>query len=320
MPDGRRIVTKLANQDDVSVSGLASGHLLRGNGPAFVPTTGLSVSSAGALLANAGTVSLPGLSVTDDPSDGIWQYTPGGIAVVTGAPARVLFNSTQVGISSGSKIVWTSGNVYSTSADTGLTRKSAAVIALTDGSTGAGALSVPTPAAGAGLSLVLSGSAAASGNTNGGNVVLTPGLKSGSGADGVAAVQNGNTRQRFRVYESTSNYIEIGGNWQGTGYSSIGNTNSGGNPLVLQGVGGLYFDGGNVVRLTISGAGLFSLWDGANFVLGTSTGTKWGTATGQKQAWWGATPVVQQVLATGAGATVDNVISLLQTLGLCKQA
>ena len=57
-----------------------------------------------------------------------------------------------------------------------------------------------------------------------------------------------------------------------------------------------------------------------DIALGTGTGTKIGTATGQKLGFWNATPVVQQVLATGAGATVDNVISLLQTLGLCKQS
>lgn len=57
-----------------------------------------------------------------------------------------------------------------------------------------------------------------------------------------------------------------------------------------------------------------------NLILGTTTGTKIGTATGQKLAFWNATPVVQQVLATGAGAAVDDVISLLQTLGLCKQS
>ncbi|MCC6191382.1 MAG: hypothetical protein IT318_20355 [Anaerolineales bacterium] len=59
---------------------------------------------------------------------------------------------------------------------------------------------------------------------------------------------------------------------------------------------------------------------GVNIVLGTTNGTKIGTATGQKLGFWNATPVVQQVLATGGGATVDNVISLLQTLGLCKQS
>ena len=35
---------------------------------------------------------------------------------------------------------------------------------------------------------------------------------------------------------------------------------------------------------------------------------------------YGKTAVAQQVLATGAGKTVDNVISFLQTLGLCKQS
>lgn len=55
-------------------------------------------------------------------------------------------------------------------------------------------------------------------------------------------------------------------------------------------------------------------------VLGTTTGTAIGTATGQKLGFWGATPVVQQVLATGAAATVDDVIGALQTLGLFKQA
>jgi hypothetical protein len=67
-------------------------------------------------------------------------------------------------------------------------------------------------------------------------------------------------------------------------------------------------------------AGAISYGEAVNVAMGTSTGTKWGTATGQKQSWWGATPVVQQVLATGGGATVDNVISMLQTLGLCKQS
>lgn len=74
------------------------------------------------------------------------------------------------------------------------------------------------------------------------------------------------------------------------------------------GLGTVYFDQG----LTIT--------DAKNIALATTTGTKIGTATGQKLGFWNATPVVQQVLATGAGATVDNVISLLQTLGLCKQS
>lgn len=84
---------------------------------------------------------------------------------------------------------------------------------------------------------------------------------------------------------------------------------------------------GSLVDLQIAGitkhkidSTTITIGDGMNYVFNTSTGTKFGTATGQKMSWWNATPVVQQVLATGAGATVDNVISLLQTLGLCKQS
>jgi len=61
-------------------------------------------------------------------------------------------------------------------------------------------------------------------------------------------------------------------------------------------------------------------FDGKNIIAGTTTGIKFGTATGQKIGFWNATPVAQQVLATGAGATSDNIITLLQTLGLCKQS
>jgi hypothetical protein len=65
---------------------------------------------------------------------------------------------------------------------------------------------------------------------------------------------------------------------------------------------------------------ILAFTDACNVSFGTSTGTKLGTSTTQKIGFWNATPVVQQVLATGTGATVDNVITLLQTLGLCKQS
>lgn len=82
----------------------------------------------------------------------------------------------------------------------------------------------------------------------------------------------------------------------------------------------VFSDAGSTKVFSVAATGTATFGEAANVVVGTSTGTKWGTATGQKQGWWGATPVVQQVLATGAGATVDNVIALLQTLGLCKQS
>lgn len=52
----------------------------------------------------------------------------------------------------------------------------------------------------------------------------------------------------------------------------------------------------------------------------TTAGLKVASATDKKLGFWGAAPVAQQVLATGAGATVDNVITALQGIGLFKQA
>jgi len=78
--------------------------------------------------------------------------------------------------------------------------------------------------------------------------------------------------------------------------------------------------GNLTTRLTLDTTGLLTFADAVDMAFNTTTGTKIGTATGQKIGFWNATPVVQQVLATGGGATVDNVISLLQTLGLCKQS
>jgi hypothetical protein len=57
-----------------------------------------------------------------------------------------------------------------------------------------------------------------------------------------------------------------------------------------------------------------------NLIFNTSTGTKIGTATNQKIGFWNVTPIVQPVLATGASKTVDEVITVLQNLGLCKQS
>ncbi len=60
------------------------------------------------------------------------------------------------------------------------------------------------------------------------------------------------------------------------------------------------------------------LGDGINISAGTSAGTRVGTSASQKIGFWNATPVAQQVLATGS--STDQVITLLQTLGLCRQS
>ena len=61
-----------------------------------------------------------------------------------------------------------------------------------------------------------------------------------------------------------------------------------------------------------------TITDGGNIAIGTSSGTKIGTADAQKLAFHGATPIVRAVLATGS--TNDQIITALQTLGLVKQS
>lgn len=80
---------------------------------------------------------------------------------------------------------------------------------------------------------------------------------------------------------------------------------------------------GNAVTINVAG---ITFLDGKNVIAGTSTGTKWGTAVTQKQAWWGTTPVVQPsgVADPAGGLTIDleartaiiAVITKLESIGL----
>jgi hypothetical protein len=75
-------------------------------------------------------------------------------------------------------------------------------------------------------------------------------------------------------------------------------------------------------RLSISATGLFTIADALNIAVGTTTGTKIGTGTTQKLAFWNATPVVQPTAvadATDAASVITQLNALLsrmRTLGL----
>lgn len=154
MPPVYRIVTRIQDQDDFSGS-LTNGYYLKydsGSGTFILDV--LSGSSTNVLV-NGGTVGTSGVGVvavalgtvpTSAPADEVQLYA----ADYTAGDCRV-----QVLTESGAAL-WL----------------------------GNGKLEAKAPASGAGNSLTLAGSAAVSGNTNGGDVTLTPGAKSGSGADG----------------------------------------------------------------------------------------------------------------------------------------
>lgn len=58
--------------------------------------------------------------------------------------------------------------------------------------------------------------------------------------------------------------------------------------------------------------------EGGNVTLGTGTGTKWGTASNQKQAFWGAPPIVRPTVtgAKGGNAALTSLLAQLAAAGL----
>jgi hypothetical protein len=57
-----------------------------------------------------------------------------------------------------------------------------------------------------------------------------------------------------------------------------------------------------------------------NITTDTTTGTEIGTAANQKLGFFGAAPIAQPLLETGTSKSVDEVITVLQNLGLCRQS
>ncbi len=66
--------------------------------------------------------------------------------------------------------------------------------------------------------------------------------------------------------------------------------------------------------ITITNSALVTLADGVNIDLNATTGTKWGRVT-DKQAWWGATPIVQPAHANQAAITDNTTGTASFTLG-----
>jgi hypothetical protein len=133
------------------------------------------------------------------------------------------------------------------------------------------------------------------------------------------AQRNSTNAQTFRIYNTftdSSNYERGKLEWA-SNVLRIGTEKAGtGSARALE----LQTDG--TTRLTIGTAGLFTIADALNIEVGTTTGTKIGTATTQKLGFWNATPVVQPTAvadATDAASVITQLNALLsrmRTLGL----
>ena len=138
-------------------------------------------------------------------------------------------------------------------------------------------------------------------------------------ATNVLAQRNSTNAQTFRIYNTytdASNYERGKIEWS-SNVLRIGTEKAGtGSARALE----LQTDG--TTRLTISSAGLFTITDALNIAVGTTTGTKIGTATTQKIGFYNKTPVVQPAAvadATDAASVITQLnllLSRMRDLGL----
>lgn len=134
--------------------------------------------------------------------------------------------------------VWSSGGFAWTNSaaiitgdstvDTALLRSAAGVVKVTDGSTGTGSLiatqlAAAVPASGAGNSLTLAGSAAVSGNTNGGDTVVQLVAGSGSGTAGRFVIKDTGGTARYAFSSGSFSILTAGGetgvSWNGVNFN-----------------------------------------------------------------------------------------------------
>jgi len=139
-----------------------------------------------------------------------------------------------------------------------------------------------------------------------------------------------NARLRIQGSSATGAYngIGFGNNSNAEGFIGFVQNVSGYGDFVVQSYAGSYGEklrvtsAGNVGIGTTSPSSLLHLADAGDITVGTTTGTKIGTATTQKLGFYNATPVVQPTAVANATTVVDVITQLndllakLRTLGI----
>jgi hypothetical protein len=115
-----------------------------------------------------------------------------------------------------------------------------------------------------------------------------------SDSSGVAAFDWGS-----RAIINASNVVTVDAGTANSLYDSTGVTSIAWNDRMLKASSG-------ATQLTWASAGTLAVSDAVNLSFGTTTGTKHGTATSQKQSFWNATPIVQPTTAVAAATFIAN--------------
>lgn len=134
-------------------------------------------------------------------------------------------------------------------------------------------------------------------------------------AAGTMALRNSTSAQLFRIYAttdvSTTNYERGKIGWVGSTFL-IG-TEKGGTGSAR----GIEFQTDGLTCLTINSSGSFIIADAKNIAVGTGTGTKIASASTQKIAFYGATPIVRPTAvadATDAASAITQLNALLSRM------
>jgi len=125
-------------------------------------------------------------------------------------------------------------------------------------------------------------------------------------AHALAVGANGTTNPVFNVDASAASVatgMNVKGNAAGSGVAEAVTSSTTNESLTIDAKGsGTITLNGTATGAVVIGNGL-NITDATNVVLGSTTGTKIGTATTQKLGFFGSTPVVQQAGATASGTT-----------------
>jgi hypothetical protein len=128
-------------------------------------------------------------------------------------------------------------------------------------------------------------------------------VKSSASSATIFRCNSANNINIFQVYENSTGDAEV----------YIKNT-AGAPKIALLANGSSYIIGGSLGLGTTTPSSLLHLGDAGNITVGTTTGTKIGTATTQKLGFYNATPVVQPIAvadATDAATAITQLNALL---------
>jgi len=133
----------------------------------------------------------------------------------------------------------------------------------------------------------------------------------GSGSSGVAGSDYTIHAGDGRSGSTTGKSVRLAG---GRGFAAGSNPGDTFLQVALTGAATTLVD----VLGVLGGSGNVSIRDASNVVLGSTTGTQWGTVATQKQSWWGAAPVVQPTVtgSRGGNAALADLLTQLATVGL----